>query len=67
MDVDREPVKWDVGLDSDDDSDTVLLPVANIGPAVWSISVEAGADSLRLVGAEPALSSIEVVAVGVLL
>ena len=57
MDVDREPVKWDVELDSDVDSDTVLLPVANIGPAVWSIPVEAGMDSL----------SIEVIAVGVLL
>ena len=34
-----------------------MLPVANIGPAVWSIPVEAGTDSL----------SIEVVAVGVLL
>ncbi len=70
MDVDRGTVKRDVEPDSDVDSDTVavdvMLPVVIIGPAVWSISVEAGQDILRLLGAEPAINCIEVEAVGAL-
>ena len=70
MDVDRGAVKRDVEPDSDVDSDTVavdvLLPVVIIGPAVWSISVEAGKGIWRPLGAEPAINSIEVEAVGAL-